>query len=325
MDVVRKAQRDSPVEWDAYEQRCSVLVLRNLEEDARLRKSSESQVPAARAGEPARGKRRHSTSSMAPPPAYPAKPQSWWSANASAKLPGPPVNVARAQAARLAFLDYLVKPVQRICRYPLLFDQLGTARPAREVLYSPRDHGVAADIVVESAAQAMRHVVALVDEARDRQDVFTKTALIVARVVGMPPDFMESLGPCVLAGSLDVIQEFKAQSGGVVDAKYLGVFLYTGGYLLMAKVGEGRGKARVYEPKHWFSLAGGEVEDVGDDEGICRSLPVGIGALIVVRCCPVCQPSCPRRSGSWSRAGSSASPRRASARSRYGYRRYARR
>ena len=45
--------------------------------------------------------------------------------------------------------------------------------------------------------------------------------------------------------------------------KYLGVFLYLGGYLIVVNVG--RGKA--YHVKHWFSLKWFEVVDIPQDTG----------------------------------------------------------
>lgn len=47
-----------------------------------------------------------------------------------------------------------------------------------------------------------------------------------------------------------------------IKVKYLGAFLYPGGYLVLVKVSRGK----KYEPRHWFSLADFEVSDV-DDEG----------------------------------------------------------
>ena len=137
------------------------------------------------------------------------------------------------------------------------------------------------DVVVESAAQAMRHVARAVDEARHRQDAAVRSSLIISRMsfVGpsvtqtphsipqsLTPSFLTSLGTCVLAGSLDVIHYHAAQSTGVnVTAKYLGAFLYLGGYLILVKVLRGK----VYEPKHWFSLVDFDVCGLDEDDGPC--------------------------------------------------------
>ena len=47
-------------------------------------------------------------------------------------------------------------------------------------------------------------------------------------------------------------------------AKYLGAFLYAGGYCILAKVSKG---GRVYQPRHWFSLSTVEVVDAKEDDG----------------------------------------------------------
>ena len=135
------------------------------------------------------------------------------------------------------------------------------------------------DVVVESATQAMRHVARAVDEARHRQDVAVRSSLIISRMSlanpsvtqtphsipqSLTPRFLTSLGTCILAGSLDVIHYHAAKPTSVnVTAKYLGAFLYLGGYLILVKVLRGK----VYEPKHWFSLADFDVCGLEEDDG----------------------------------------------------------
>ena len=62
----------------------------------------------------------------------------------------------------------------------------------------------------------------------------------------------------MLAGALDVVQYPTHR------AKYLGAFLYAGGYCILAKVTKG---GRVYEPRHWFTLSEVEVVDAEEDYG----------------------------------------------------------
>jgi len=226
-------------------------------------------------------------------------------------------------ARKIVMADYMIKPVQRICKYPLLLDQL---LPSKALRAAPRKltvgFGAGVEVVVESAAQAMRHVATSVNEARDRHSIAIQSSLIFSRIClglqvqRMPssastsvshsshpstppstyntpsslrssplvqtqaqtqsrlptPTFLTSLGPCLLSGSLDVMHYSRALTawsvGSVkakmkIKAKYFGAFLYSGGYLILVKVGKGKR----YEPRHWFSLSGWDVVRVDEEDG----------------------------------------------------------
>lgn len=176
---------------------------------------------------------------------------------------------------RIAFMDYMIKPIQRICKYPLLLDQL---KPLRSVYPEQRSD---VDVIVESAAQAMRHVATSVDEARHRQGIAIQSSLILSRFhlssIQVQPslqpitfEFLSSMGTCTLAGSLDVMHHppLTLLGNTNVKAKYFGAFLYPGGYFLLVKATKGK----KYEPRHWFSLADFELSDVDDDDGMLNSL-----------------------------------------------------
>ena len=136
-----------------------------------------------------------------------------------------------------------------------------------------------------------------------------------------PPSriFLESLGACLLAGTLDVVvrdlshlkvraerskrdsmlsmsslassasrssnacgarTHATASPKEPVKVKYLAAFLYVGGYLLLVKTM----KAGVYAARHWFSLAdeGVEVVDVSEDEGECLRPLFALPAFLVI-------------------------------------------
>lgn len=202
-------------------------------------------------------------------------------------------HAANSQLGRLKFLDYLIKPVQRICKYPLLLDQLKVKGRGEEEQEEEQED------LVEAASAAMRRVVALVDRASENRTHTLKSNLIASRLLAECPasptspvhvtvddrrtqlsmEFMQSLGVCVLAGALDVVYY---QGNGSARAKYLATFLYGGGYVVLAKVPKG-GKA--YDPKHWFSLGGFEiVVDQEDDEGEWY-LGVFCGSMLIGLCC----------------------------------------
>ena len=227
----------------------------------------------------ARRKRRHSLSSLDVP-----RPLRIYNMRSNTNLKqaaavSPDAGASRDNS-RLVFMDYLIKPVQRICKYPLLLDQL---KPGRSFRMTSQEGGSSSsrestNTAVETASQAMRHVASSVDEARRRQDILTKSSLIAARISNpfaaqssrslgsLSHIFLSSLGACLLAGSMDVIHHYVDKipgSSGTVKAKYLGAFLYMGGYLILVKVSKGK----VYEPRHWFSLVGFELIDVSEEDG----------------------------------------------------------
>lgn len=170
------------------------------------------------------------------------------------------------QVGRLKLLDYLIKPVQRICKYPLLLDQL----KSKGVVTKETD--------VDGACMAMREVVAKVDQASEQRAHVRRSALITSRLLShapvsptspdgmgerpaqLHPDFLYSLGACMIAGALDVVYH---QSGGGVRTKYLASFLYAGGYLILAKVPK---SGKSYDPRHWLCLAGFDIVDEQEDD-----------------------------------------------------------
>ncbi|KAK0490862.1 hypothetical protein IW261DRAFT_1556027 [Armillaria novae-zelandiae] len=248
IDIVRRVQHQYPNEWESFEQRCSILIGDLLGTDS----SPIDSDPASFApvGTPLK-KRRTSVSSLEGVRTLVSR-----SGTTREQVQDP-----RRDKKRLIFLDYLIMPVQRICRYPLLLDQL---KPGKVVCaLSPLQPTGRSDVnvIVESAAQAMKHVATKVDEARYQERRPAQLSSVNATSQFLTPAFLSSLGVCLLAGSLDVMHSRSYTSITNINAKYLGAFLYLGGYLILVKVVKGK----VYEPKHWFRLTDFDVEDVVED------------------------------------------------------------
>ncbi|KAF9055501.1 Dbl homology domain-containing protein [Hymenopellis radicata] len=284
LDIVRRVQNQYVVEWDLYEQRCSSLISELLGPEMSLSNEGGENLarpplltPASESGtsttstHPKEKKRRSSVSSVEGV-VWALRP----------KLVGGHSDFSVRDKRRLTFLDYLITPVQRICRYPMLLDQLKTGK-VFQALSAPRPMGGHdVNVIVQSAAQAMKHVASRVDEARHRHDVALQSSLIVSRISRatpplpqtgsssrltfqfLTPSFLSSLGVCLLAGSLDVMHHHWARpysNAANINAKYLGAFLYLGGYIILVKVTKGK----TYEPKHWFRLSEFELSDSGED------------------------------------------------------------
>ncbi|KAG1833421.1 hypothetical protein EV424DRAFT_1365283 [Suillus variegatus] len=302
-DLVRKVQQEFPAEWETFEQSCATIAaemringsLHSItdkeaeDDDGADGTLSENELIARR--------RRHSLSSLDAPSCRQSISRVSSNANLKASITstsesGHSDRGQTGMKSKLAFMDYLIKPVQRICRYPLLLDQLqdhprsasgsGESSSVSNAESGSRDVEVNS---VQSALNVMRAVASSVDEARRQQDLAIKSSLIASRIShglalvtasytrpashNLSFSFLSSLGPCHLAGSLDVIHypSLNASSNGTVKAKYLGAFLYPGGYIILAKVH----KVRTYEPKHWFSLAGFDLVDSTNDEALLPS------------------------------------------------------
>ncbi|KAF9076821.1 hypothetical protein BDP27DRAFT_1442203 [Rhodocollybia butyracea] len=264
MDIVRRVQLAHPTDWEAFERRCGGLAYEMINGNMCSDDSSPVQEPKLKS-------RRNSTASI--------DGTSRYVRSRSNSLAGDRESTSRHRS-RLTFMDYLIKPVQRICKYPLLLEQLKTSQSllaASELRASGRSD---VNVIVDSATEAMRSRAGAVDEARRRQDVVVRSSLIASRIVYphvMPsslnavlhvltPSFVSSLGACHLAGSLDVIHQrsFKSPTGTAnINVKYLGAFLYLGGYLILAKV-----KGKTYEPRHWFNLCDFKIVDAVESEAL---------------------------------------------------------
>ncbi|THH28410.1 hypothetical protein EUX98_g5771 [Antrodiella citrinella] len=272
-DIVRNAQDQYAAEWDGFEQLCSLLVAHAFELPAHPQSAMDDPEAGDQSSESLKRARRHSTPILtaAPPSSFTmsARPPTEYAETRKRKRSGD--SPFTSQVGRLKFMDFMIKPVQRICKYPLLLDQLKS---------SCADDAVGA---VDRACTDMRSVVGLVDMASMKQAHSVKSALIVSRIApslpAQPPrsaspsspailgaeerpssltaEFLTSLGACLLSGALDIVQHPSSR------ARYLGSFLYVGGYMVMVKITKG---GKVYEPKYWFSLSGFElIEDEEED------------------------------------------------------------
>jgi guanine nucleotide exchange factor for Rho/Rac/Cdc42-like GTPase family protein len=269
MEIVRSLQRKRPVEWDAFERRCTELVAANLipsdsspqERDSAAEKEEytglEERYPDAdtnpRDDELLHCQQLHATL-LDNNPSLP-----WGHSRSSHDLTRAAVtpskdtkkenNLERDPRLRLQFEDYLIKPVQRICKYPLLIGTLTHERRPQAL------NG--ADAIVTDAKQAMTDAAALVDNANLSHLQLQQTSRISARLFAPATvlAFIRSLSPCTLAGSLDVVR------APALKAKYLAAFLYEGGFLALAKVNRGPR----YDLRYWFSLEGFEVSDTANN------------------------------------------------------------
>jgi hypothetical protein len=268
LEIVKSLRRKRPFEWDAFERHCTQLVAANLvfpdgssqerdsaaekEEDTDLEKCPDANTDA-QDEEPLQCQQLPTTSLENNSP-FP-----WRLSHSSQDLMHAAVTsskdtkkenvVERDPRLRLQFEDYLIKPVQRICKYPLLLGTLTQNRRPQAL------NG--ADAIVIDAKQAMMDAAALVDNANLSHFQLQQTSRISARLSApaVVLAFIRSLSPCTLAGSLDVVR------APALKAKYLAAFLYEGGFLALAKVNRGPR----YELRYWFSLEGFEVSDTADN------------------------------------------------------------
>jgi hypothetical protein len=262
LEIVKNIRHKRPSEWDTFERHCTTLIAANLDDQAQGHSGADEEE-----GEDSRLKEQHmdadvskeeEPSHLLPHPTssseLPGHPRSDHDPRRAAVTVGRNARkeklTERDPRLRLQFTDYLIKPVQRICKYPLLLGALTHERRPQV----PTE----ADAVVMNAKQAMMDVAALVDNANLSHLQLQQTARISTRLSAPVTvlAFIRTLSTCVLAGSLDVVH---APS---LKAKYLAAFLYDGGFLALAKVNRGPR----YELRYWFSLEGFELNDANNDD-----------------------------------------------------------
>jgi RhoGEF domain len=264
IEIVKYLQRKRPLEWDAFERRCTALVAASLAHVDGLpeRRNSEEEEASSKDQYPdadSDGKDPELSHVQQQPTTSLDNYSSWRSrSNHDLKRAVFTIGkdtkkenlVERDPRLRMQFTDYLIKPVQRICRYHLLLAPLTLERGPKVP--------TGADAVVMGARQAMADVAALVDNANFSHLQQQQTSRISARLSAPVTvlAFIRTLSPCTLAGSLDVVR------APVLKAKYLAAFLYEGGFLAFAKVTRGPR----YELRYWFSLEGFELCDATDDD-----------------------------------------------------------
>ena len=99
---------------------------------------------------------------------------------------------------RLHLSDFLIKPVQRVVRYALLFAPLARALPAAS----------SARAAVERADVAYKAVARRVDAARHERELDRRTVLVAKRIelpTAAQPAFLAFLGQLQLLGALQVV------------------------------------------------------------------------------------------------------------------------
>ena len=99
-------------------------------------------------------------------------------------------NTAGAQGLSKSFTDYLIMPVQRLCKYPILFGQLLSGRPIEGACESEWERSEeATNEVVRRALASVKAVATDVDKASMKRVLEDKSRLVVDRIVaGNPPE-----------------------------------------------------------------------------------------------------------------------------------------
>ncbi|KAI7893499.1 Dbl homology domain-containing protein [Mucor mucedo] len=158
------------------------------------------------------------------------------------------------QQKKLHFQDYLIKPVQRICRYQLLIKEILRYTPPQSTEYD----------LWNIALDRIQGIVTEIDHCKFIRDRKERTDKFIARLDGgdwrISKKYVAQLDSLLMAGGIEVTYSALGQS--VSKPRYLGCFLFRS-YIIMVRPK----KITSYEPKHWFPLKMTDFEDLNDIEG----------------------------------------------------------
>lgn len=151
-----------------------------------------------------------------------------------------------------------MQPVQRVCRYQLLLQEI--------LKYTPADSTDHSELI--KALDVMKRTVAEIDSRRNKRDISERTARFIQRFDGdwrINKHHVANLGNLLCSGAIEVTYTMLGQS--VAKPRYLGCFVFPT-YMILVRPK----KVTSYEPKHWFPLKHAEFEDLLDIEGkVCIS------------------------------------------------------
>ncbi|KAI9276551.1 Dbl homology domain-containing protein [Sporodiniella umbellata] len=157
------------------------------------------------------------------------------------------------QQRKLRFEDYLIKPVQRICRYQLLIKEIIRYTSSQTAEYD----------LWTAALNEMQDIVMEIDDLKFQRDMKERTEKFIERLDGdwrMSKQHASQLGPLRMAGAIEITYSALGQS--VPKSRYLGCFIFST-YMIMVRPK----KVTAYEPKHWFPLRLADLENLEDIEG----------------------------------------------------------
>ncbi|KAJ1964697.1 hypothetical protein IWQ62_002862 [Dispira parvispora] len=163
---------------------------------------------------------------------------------------GPGGRTHPRRSSRLSLQEFLMRPIQRLCLYPLLLKEVAKHLPVSHP-------SIRADL--EAAIEMIRSLTVGINEARRTQEVHYQTQQLYRRYEDtprLPLSFLRRLGDIVLAGALEVL----AYDTLPLRIKYYACIMLPG-FLLVMKTKS----ATVYEPKYWFPMETMHLTDLAPD------------------------------------------------------------
>ncbi|KAJ2743666.1 hypothetical protein GGI20_003586 [Coemansia sp. BCRC 34301] len=151
---------------------------------------------------------------------------------------------------RLCLRDYLIKPVQRICKYPLFLKDL--------VKHTSQAAEVTAYAELSSALALIRNVCEAIDQEQQRNDSLRLRQAVLANYsdnMELPLNLVSKLGNIVLSGPLNVVSHSNRGSNA---SHMLGCVLFRRFFIVLKPK-----RSAMLLPQFWFPLHTMQLVDDG--------------------------------------------------------------